>query len=83
MGENESEPYNCCEHDWEIVYTVAVLNDTVVVFRCKGCGSYYRANFMEHINTDYPLLDNNSDGIVNAKDYVLITKQSGGLTAWK
>ncbi len=75
-GENELEPENGCEHDWQIVYTVSVPNDTVVVFRCDECDSYYRISFMEHINTDFPLLDMNDDNIVNAKDLANIVKQN-------
>ena len=74
-GKNELEPDNGCEHDWQIVYTVSVPNDTIVVFRCDECDSYYRIRFMEHINTDYPLLDMNDDNIVNAKDLAYIIKE--------
>ncbi len=75
VGENELEPENGCEHDWQIVYTVSVPNDTIVVFRCDECDSYYRVSFMEHINTDYPLLDMNHDNIINAKDLAYIIKE--------
>ena len=76
VGENELEPEGGCEHDWQIVYTVSVPNDTIVVLRCDKCDSYYRISFMEHINTDYPLLDMNNDNIVNAKDMAYIIKPS-------
>ena len=76
VGENKLEPENGCNHDWQIIYSVSVPNDTIVVLRCDECASYYRVSFMEHINTDYPLLDLNGDGIVNAKDFAYIMKRA-------
>lgn len=74
-GKNEPEPDNGCEHDWQIVYYVPVENDNIIVFRCPNCKEYYRISFMEHINTDYPLLDMNNDNIVSAKDLAYIIKE--------
>ncbi len=77
IGENESEPENDCEHNWQIVYTVSVPNDNIVVFRCLKCNEYYRVSFADHLNDhNFPLLDLNNDGIVNAKDLAYIMKRA-------
>ena len=34
-----------------------------------------QGSFTEHINTDYPLLDLNNDGIVNAKDVAIMMRR--------
>ena len=76
-GENELEPENDCEHDWQMVYYVSVENDTIVVFHCPNCNEYYRVRFSEHLNRrDFPLLDRNGDGIVNAKDLAYVMKRA-------
>lgn len=75
VGENELEPDNGCEHNWQIVYYVPVENDSIIVLRCNECNAYYRVRFADHLNDrDFPLLDLNNDGIVNAKDYAFIIK---------
>ena len=74
-SENKSEPDNGCAHEWHIFYYIPAENDNIIVFHCSNCNEYYRVRFAEHLNDrDFPLLDLNDDGIVNAKDYAILLK---------
>ena len=63
-------------HHYEAVGYESVENDTMITLQCAKCGDEMQVSFMEHINTDYPMLDMNNDNIVNAKDLAHIIKSS-------
>lgn len=59
-------------HAYEVVSYQSANDDTFINLQCSKCGKGMQVGFMEHINTDYPLLDMNNDNIVNAKDLAYI-----------
>lgn len=68
--ENEYE----IPHDHE--YSIVSFHDDIAVFQCDICDDTLEICFSDHLNQyDYPLLDLNGDGIVNAKDYALLIQR--------
>ena len=58
-------------------YTITDLKNGMVCFSCS-CGDSYATPFAEHLNnTGDDILDINSDGIVNGRDYAYLVKQFG------
>ena len=72
---NCSLDLNNKEHNYEVACCNQANKDTIVSFECTKCENKYTENFTMHINKNYPPLDVNNDGIVNAKDFARILKQ--------
>ena len=70
----ESLDLNNKAHSYEVVSCQPINNDNIVTICCSKCEDEYTESFCEHINQNYPTLDLNGDGIVNAKDYAIIMR---------
>ncbi len=61
----DSLPDNDCGHNWELKY----FADGISVFNCAECNESYYVSYISQLRHNDNLIDMNSDGKVNGKDY--------------